>query len=723
MNGELIPALVAAGGGTALLGGIAWHEHSRERAMRASRVPRALRFPAASQEKDALALLGGLTGLGRECELVLDVIADSRGIRHVIHVPSARVQSIESYLDSALSGGRLDELPDALGPRRGRSVAFAPPTLTLLRTDEAAATSRALLATMARLGEGERMRLSWAIRPGHVAPIPKVPVKDAAPFQRLEHQALLRRSGEAGFLVAGLLTVSASPERARELSDHVLSVIRGRRSVGPGVLVRRRRGRSAELPSTYGQRGWLSSTELLPLLAWPLGDDVIPGVEPGVSRRLLVPASVTTEGRRLFVGRDARGDRPVALTAEAARHHSLYVGPSGVGKSVLLARGILSDIAGGYGGILIDPKQDLAADVLDRIRPEDAERIVVLEPGKPGPVPGLDLFSSGDPDLRADVILGALGAIFRDHWGPRTESYLRLGLATLSVQPRPVLTDWMRLFADAGYRRSAVARLHDPLLKMEWARFESLSAAEQAQHIAAPVNRLVSLLSRPALRNVLAQEQPKLDIPGLLAARKWLIVSLSPGSLGEPATRLLGAVIMYAAWSAIEQRASLPPMQRHPVFLAVDELQTLSSLPFGLEFLLERARGLGCGVTVATQGLRRLPGDMRASLLTNAATLVAFRQSHDEAERLARELPGVTAADLKALRPFEVAARVASGAGSAVSVVTGTTEPPMEATGMAGRIRELSAGRYGGVATDLAAPPVDADVSPEADLGQIGRVQ
>ncbi|TAL43652.1 MAG: hypothetical protein EPN91_06005, partial [Salinibacterium sp.] len=465
MSGELVPALVAAGGGTVLLGGIAWHEYSRERAMRSSREARALRFPAGAQPDQAAAFLRGLAGLSRECELVVEVVADRNGIRHLMHVPSTCTGSVESHLDSALPGGRLDDITASMTPRRGRSVAFRPPTLAALRTDDAVPSTRALLATMARLDGGEQLRLSWAIRPDHRAPLPQTQPQGVSTHARREHQALLTRAEERGFLVSGLLTVSASPERARELCDHVQSVIRGRRYVGAGLLVRRPRGRAPELPTTYQAGGWLSCDELLPLLAWPLGSEPIPGVEPGTSRRLLVPASVTSEGRRLFIGRDARGERPVALTAEAARHHSLYVGPSGVGKSVLLARGILSDIENGYGGILIDPKQDLATDVLDRIRPEDAERVVVLDPGAGGPVPGLDLFSSGDPDLRADVILGALGAIFRDHWGPRTESYLRLGLATLSEQPRPVLTDWMRLFGDPSYRRAAVGRLHDPLLK------------------------------------------------------------------------------------------------------------------------------------------------------------------------------------------------------------------------------------------------------------------
>ena len=50
---------------------------------------------------------------------------------------------------------------------------------------------------------------------------------------------------------------------------------------------------------------------------------------------------------------------------------------------------------------------------------------------------------------------------------------------------------------------------------------------------------------------------------------------------------------------------------------------------------------------------------------------------------------------MQALKRFEVAARVSTGEGSAVAVMTGSSEPPAPVTGQAERIRALSAERYG----------------------------
>ena len=260
-----------------------------------------------------------------------------------------------------------------------------------------------------------------------------------------------------------------------------------------------------------------------------------------------------------------------------------------------------------------------------------------------------------------------------------------------------MLTDWLRLFTDTRFRRATVGLVRDPLLTAAWDSYERLSPAEQQQHVAAPMSKVVSLLARPQVRAVLAQRRPRLDIARLLADGEWLLVSLSPGLLGEPATRLLGAILIYAVWTAIEARAAIPPDQRQPVFLYLDELQSLSTLPFGLEYFFERARGLGCGVTVATQALTRLPQNLQQALLGNVGSLVSFRLGYDEANRVARDIPGLAARDLQALRRFEVAARIGTGTGSSVATVTGQTEPLPDRTSssQADAIRRHSAARYG----------------------------
>jgi hypothetical protein len=76
-----------------------------------------------------------------------------------------------------------------------------------------------------------------------------------------------------------------------------------------------------------------------------------------------------------------------------------------------------------------------------------------------------------------------------------------------------------------------------------------------------------------------------------------------------------------------------------------------------------------------------------------------------------------------ALGRFEVAARVGTGSGSGVSVVTGRTEPLPPETGQAEAIRDRSAQRYGTPPSDPEPPtPKAADeVANERPPGRTGR--
>lgn len=714
MNTELVPAAVAAGGGATLASAIYLHERRRDEAMRASRVRLGLRFPLALDPDAARATLNSLAGLPYYTELIAETAATARGTGHYLAIPQEVRASATSSLVGTMPGLRLRETTK-FQCRTTLVLRLFVPTPTVLRTEEAEEASRALLTGLASLSGDEQVVLRWAIRPRH----PKVPKRLSGERPPRELETAWRLKARApGFLVQGLLLIRAgSISRARELSEQVGRALRSRRTAIGGFRLTTDRGNRslASEPRTLRSSGWLNSDELLPLLGWPIGTETAPGVEVGASRELIVPRRVPRHGRRLFVGRDGSGERPVALDPDSARHHVAILGPTGVGKSTLLAQGLLDDIDRGYGGIAVDFKNDFAEAVADRVPAKQAERITFLDPATSGPIPGVNVLRGGDPDLRTDVLLGALRSIFHDSWGIRSEQYARLGLRTLSDVPGATLTDFGRLFFDVPFRREALGSLSDPLLVGSWQAFEAMSAPEQAAHVQAALTKVSLLIGRPRVRAILAQPEPKLDIGRLLAERKWLLVSLAPGTLGEPAVRLIGAALLYLIWSAVEARVSLPPARRHPVFLYLDEFASLTALPFGFELLAERARGLGAGLTVATQTLGRLPDSTRAALLGNVATLITFRAGHTEAQRLARELPGLTPLDLQSLGRFEVAARVGTGTGSGVTVMTGRTEPLPPTTAQAERIRRHSAERYG---VDPAS--VDRPVKP-TEPGPVGR--
>jgi DNA helicase HerA-like ATPase len=723
VNADLTPALIAAGGGMTMIAGITAREQHQDQVMRKERVRLVVRFPVLDATQ-AKAACSSLAGLSDRLEVIFETATDASGIHHAIWLPASARASITSMLTAVMPGLRVAEEPSPQG-RVTLSLKVFVPTPAVLVTENPESAVRTLLAGLG-LTADEAVVIRWAARPS----LPPQ-LRDSEPVGRAakEVERAWRQKTSAsggGFQMAGLVLIrAASMTRARGLAEHVASSFRSRRSVGALRITSERGGRSlASLPRTTRSSGWLNTSEIVSgLLGWPLGEEAIPGIERAVTRQIPPHAELARDGRPLFVAEHRGEPRPVALSREAALRHVAVLGASGGGKSTILAAGVLSHIAAGDGGILIDPKGDLVADVVARAD-KGAERIVVLDPSAPV-VPGVDLFAGGDPDLRAEVLLSIFRSLFRDAWGPRIDSYLRLALRTLAEAPGSSLLDLPQLFLDVRARRRAVGFLRDPLLIGQWEVFDQLSEAERMQHIQAPLSRILSLVTRPPVQAVFGPD-PRLDVAQLLRDRGWLLVPLSSGVIGTASARIIGSALTFIAWSHISSRAAIPQEQRRPLFLFFDELQALTDQGLGLEDLLEQSRGYGASVTIATQAIGRTPEQIRHSLLSNVGTLISLRAGGDESARIARELPGIAPRDIQSLPPYEVVARVATGQGSGSIVVTGRTEPLGAPTGQGERIRERSAEQWGRSRQEIQAAIRERyGMTPHATdtIGDVGRTR
>jgi energy-coupling factor transporter ATP-binding protein EcfA2 len=455
-----------------------------------------------------------------------------------------------------------------------------------------------------------------------------------------------------------------------------------------------------------------SARELAPLLGWPLGETKLPGLKLGTSPLLMPSDRLPRRGRILGTSTWPDDIRPVAQPLIGALSHSLIAGPTGVGKSTLLVNLMVADMEAGRGLVLIDGKGDTARELLARVPDERRKDVIVLDCASDGQLPGLSLFAGADRDLAADVVLGVLADLFKDSWGILSERYLRAGLMAVMGDPSGTLADVPYVFTDAAYRRKLVAQLRDPLARSTFAAFEAMSAGERQNQLAAPLGKLGQLLSRPVVRNVLGQAQPKLDFRRVLASNQIVVVSLAPARVGGPAARLIGAVNLHALFQAVLARATQDPDARSPFLVYVDEPKSLGDLPIPVDTLLELARGLSVGLTLAPQSLSQLPKELREAVLTNIATRVIFRQEAADARLLAQDLSGVTPEQLQDLDAFEAVARVGLAPGEVAPPVTIQTAKLPPAVTEPRRLREESEQRYG---QDLVA--VDAALEQRHNAG------
>ena len=89
------------------------------------------------------------------------------------------------------------------------------------------------------------------------------------------------------------------------------------------------------------------------------------------AREVAPPPGLPAQGKPL--GLSSSG-ATVNLSVPDARRHIHVLGPTGVGKSTLIARLVLADFDAGRGAVVIDPKGDLVEDMLTRIPAGRGER-------------------------------------------------------------------------------------------------------------------------------------------------------------------------------------------------------------------------------------------------------------------------------------------------------------------------------------------------------------
>lgn len=181
--------------------------------------------------------------------------------------------------------------------------------------------------------------------------------------------------------------------------------------------------------------------------------------------RLLPPPASLVRSERVIGLTSTPGCRqPVAIPIRDAVFHTHLLGPTGTGKSTVLLSLALADVEAHRAVLLLDPKGDLATDLLARVPEGRHEDVVVIDPTNPAPV-GLNPLAGPArlAPVTADSLLGTLAALFREHWGVRTADVLNAALLTLARTPgaNPL---WLPpLLTDPAFRRRVLDGQDDPL--------------------------------------------------------------------------------------------------------------------------------------------------------------------------------------------------------------------------------------------------------------------
>lgn len=451
----------------------------------------------------------------------------------------------------------------------------------------------------------------------------------------------------------------------------------------------------------------LSVKELSNFLLLPAGEEEFAGT-PGLHPKLTLPPTWYREPTNLVHNRSFAVSmdmtpKKLSISPGDSLEHTHLIGLTGSGKSTAMQHLILADIKAGRSVLVIDPKADLANDILARIPEERAADVVVIDPSDCIPV-GLNPLSLKNPrnkTLIADAILSVLKELWRDSWGVRIQDILSAALLTLIEVDGASLLWLPPLLTDEHFRRKITSQAKDKVtLQPFWNQFEALSEMQRRQQIEPVLNKLRQFLLRPGLRNILGQAHPKFNLTDLFQQRKIVLVPLNKGIVGGETARLLGSLIVGLTWTLALSRASIPPERRHIVGVYIDELQDYISLPADLSDALAQARGLGVGMTLAHQYRDQLPTEIRAGIDANCRNKIVFGLNAKDAKDMAAMAPELSAEDFMALPRYQIYTSFQQG-GKNTGWVQGRTLPPTPALRDPVELRALSMETYGVPAEDV----------------------
>lgn len=378
--------------------------------------------------------------------------------------------------------------------------------------------------------------------------------------------------------------------------------------------------------------------------------------------------------------------------------HIWILGQTGTGKTTLLRRLILNDLAAGYGVGVLDT-HDLCDQLLDDITRSRIKDVCLFDLLDQDCVVGLNPFHnelSLPKTTIVSLLIGQWKAIW-ESWGPRLENTLRHAALALFDLPGTTLADLRAFLLSVQYRRRVLASCRDPHVLSFWTdEFEKYRSEFQVEAIAPIMNKLDAFLASP-LRASLCTRHPRLNLRKLIDTDGILLVPLNKGLLGDEAAQFAGSVILAQLLAAILSRFDTPEQQRRPWFLYLDEFIGNRLAVEAMNTILGECRKMQVGLTFVQHYLGECDPKLIATLFGNVGTVIAFRVSVEDAPVLARKFSsgGLVPNDLHQLDNFFCYAQVIED-GSPVGPFLCSTFPPAgkPARSWRARIREVSRQRF-----------------------------
>lgn len=339
-----------------------------------------------------------------------------------------------------------------------------------------------------------------------------------------------------------------------------------------------------------------------------------------------------------FARTNFRNNRKIFGIKQADRMFHFYCfGKSGAGKTSLLKSLMMQDAEANRGFAFVDVHGDASREINEKLKDRFLNRtIIYFDVTNPKLEFGYNPLRSVSPSKRSLVasnILEIFQRNWKSAWGMKMEHILRMILLTLLDQPKAQLSDILKLLHEKSYREECLPNISSLAIRQFWLKEFPKYKPNDLLPI---MNKLGGFLSHAIVRKILIENKQQLSLRSIIDKRHILIINLAKGQVGADVSNILGGLLLTSLASASFSRIDILEKDRVPYFLYIDEFQTISGTELIAE-LLAQVRKFKVGLILANQFLYQLDPNVRASVLGNVGTIVAFRLGITDAKLMAKE--------------------------------------------------------------------------------------
>jgi len=404
-------------------------------------------------------------------------------------------------------------------------------------------------------------------------------------------------------------------------------------------------------------------------------------------RRLFVEDHAEDPDMNIWLGYQSRGNNPMDEVGMEKfswfRHISMF-GTTGMGKTTSQKNLINQIVRKGYGCVVIDPKGDMATELMQEIPESRLDDVIWIEPGSikhPDKVAAINFLEPSVPeghpryDREVESIVDDLQAILKaeGYWGAKMAGITKNITRAMIRSNNPyTLYDMYNVLGQEEKRWNFARSLEREGVELDDTQTGSIItdikqysrriAEMDPDEVDPVVRRLQDWAESPISKEIVSHRNSSVSINDAVEEGKIILVRNTVSN--EEVKRVVSTAIMRRVWATIQSRAEEEEEEdREPFFALIDEFDDVVSEDMNIKKMLTKARSGKMSVCLACQNPAQIEEDHEGILrqiFSNTDTMVSFGvRGPDDGALIAKRMgEDIDKYDIMGMPEFRVLTRV-----------------------------------------------------------------